>query len=211
MNDESKTPSNDADPERGLATPDILKRWLEFETMTLRHAALIAHGASPEAEGLGLYDENQQAVEDTRDMLSRVVKLTAVKGEGEQALYETSKIFRALAAKDHDFPAKVRAALLERKLISSGRHRVRAQTHGNAERHENIRTPALRAMIRVLADSALHPLCRKDGAADGAVIGEELAKVIILKADTLFENGKSPLKQGTIAKLFNEIVPPQVR
>ncbi len=45
MNDESKTPSNDADPERGLATPDILKRWLAFETMNLRHAALIAHGA----------------------------------------------------------------------------------------------------------------------------------------------------------------------
>ncbi len=144
-------------------------------------------------------------------MLSRVVKLTAVKGEGEQALYETSKIFRALAAKDHDFPPKVRAALLERKLIPSGRHRVRAQPHGNAERHENNRTRVLHAMVHVLADSALHPLCRKDGAADGPVIGEELAKIIILKADTLFEDGMSPLKLGTIAKLFNEIVPPQVR
>ena len=66
-------------------------------------------------------------------------------------------------------------------------------------------------MIQVLADLQLHPSCRKDGAVDGPVIGEELARTIVSKTETLFEDGKLPLKPGTIAKLFNEIVPPQVR
>ena len=96
MNDESKTPSNDADPEMGLATPDILKRWLEFETMTLWDAALIVHGASPDAGGLGLYESRRRAVEDTRDVLMRMVELTPEKGEGDRALYKTAKIFKEI-------------------------------------------------------------------------------------------------------------------
>ena len=211
MNDESKILSNADDPEMGLATPEILERWLSFETMTLRHAALISHGASPEAEGLGLYEGNRQAVEDTLDVLSRVVRLSPVKGEGDQALYATSKVFKALAEKDHVFPATVRAALLERKLIPSGKRRVQAQQHGNAERFEDDRVQVMQAMIRVLADPMLHPACRKDGTVDGPVIGIDIARTVISNQKALFEGGKSPQKTGTIAKLFNEIVSPQVR
>jgi len=66
-------------------------------------------------------------------------------------------------------------------------------------------------MIQVLADTTLHPTCRKGGAIDGPVIGADIARTILSSRQTLFEGGKLPLKSETIAKLFNEIVPPQVR
>jgi len=211
MNDESKTPSNDYDPGRSLATPEILNRSLNFDSMTLWDAALIAHGASPDAGGLGLDKSHRRAVEDTHKVLSRLVKLTPVKGEGDEALYETANIFKALAAKGHEFPAMVKEALRDRDLISSGKRHVRSQPHGNTERFENDRIQVMQAMISVLADPVLHPTCRENAAIDGPVVGIALARTIVVNRQALFDGGKLPQQPETIAKLFNEIVPPQVR
>ncbi len=210
MNDESKTSSNDYDPGMSLATPEILNRWLDFETMTLWDAALIAHGASPDAGGIGLSERSKRAVEETCEVLSRVVKLKPGKGEGIEALYATAEIFEVLVRKGHEFPAMVKAALLERHLIPSGTRRVRSRQHGNTERFENDRIQVMQAMINVLADPVLHPTCRKDTAMDAPVIGIELARTIVRNQKTLFDDGKSSQKLETIAKLFNEIVRPQI-
>lgn len=174
----------------------------------MRH--LIAHGASPDAQGLGLSVDREAAVVETCDFLSRVIKLKPVKTVGDQELYETSKVFQPLAArKGQEFPALVQEMLLDKKLIRFG-IQVRPQPHGNVERYEGPRTQVLHAMIRVLADPGLHPTCRKDGAVDSPVIGTDIARTVIASQQALFDGGKSPLKPGTIAKLFNEIVPPQI-
>ncbi len=210
MNDESKTPSNDYDPGMSLATPEILNRWLDFETMTLWDAALIAHGASPDAGGIGLSERSKRAVEETCEVLSRVVKLKPGKGEGIEALYATAEIFEVLVRKGHEFPAMVKAALLERHLIPSGTRRIRSQPHGNTVLNEDKRVQMMRAMICVLANPDLHPSCRDRGAVDGEVVGTDLARTIMANQKDLFVGGKATQVPGTIAKLFNDIVRPQV-
>ncbi len=211
MNEEPVNQGGNEDPELGLATREILDKWLGKESMSLRHAALIANGASPETEGRGVSAARKAAVRDAEDVLTRSVKLTPVGTVGGQELYETSEVFRALEKKGHKFPALVKKALLRKNLISSGTRRVRSQPHGNTVLNEDKRVQVMHAMIRVLADPALHPTCREDAATDGPVVGEALARTIVANRQALFDGGKLPQEPGTIAKLFNEIVPPQVR
>ena len=179
------------------------------DTMTLD--SLNLGGIGPRGRSLGLDKSHRRAVEDTHKVLSRLVKLTPVKGEGDEALYETANIFKALAAKGHEFPAMVKEALRDRDLISSGKRHVRSQPHGNTERFENDRIQVMQAMISVLADPVLHPTCRENAAIDGPVVGIALARTIVVNRQALFDGGKLPQQPETIAKLFNEIVPPQVR
>ena len=211
MSEELVNQGRTEDPETGLATREILDIWLGKESMSLRHAALIANGANPEREGRGLSDDRKTAVRDAEDVLTRSVELTPVGTVGGSELYETELVFQVLAAKNHDFPAMVQKALLEKNPIPSGMRQVRSQPHGNTVLNEDKRVQVMHAMIRVLADTALHPTCREDAAMDGPVVGIELARTIVRNQQNLFEGGKSPQKPGTIAKLFNEIVPPQIR
>ena len=211
MNDDSISQDGDKDPETGLATPEILDHWLGKESMSLWHAAFIAHGANPVQQGSGLHADRVADVLATEDFLSRSTKLKVVRTVGDQELYATSEIFQTLAErKGWKFPAPVSEMLLEKKLIRLG-IQVRPQRHANAERYETERTKVLHAMVWVLADPILHPTCRKGGAIDGPVTGADLARTIVAKCDTLFEGGELPMKSETIAKLFNDIVPPQVR
>ena len=53
MSEESGNQGGHEDPEKGLVTKEILEKWLGKESMSLRHAAFIAHGANPAAEGRG--------------------------------------------------------------------------------------------------------------------------------------------------------------
>ena len=66
------------------------------------------------------------------------------------------------------------------------------------------------AMIRVLADPALHSTCRADAATSSPVVGTALARTIVANRLALFDGGKLPQQPETIAKLFNDIVPPQI-
>ena len=209
MSEEVVNQGGDKDPELGLATRKILEKWLGKESMSLRHAAFIAHGASPEAGGRGLYAARRAAVKDTDDSLTRSIALKPLKTVGDLELYETSKVFQELASKDHKFPTKVKNVLLAKKIIRPVE--MRPERHGNTDRFESDRTQVLHAMVEVLADLQLHPSCRKGGAVDGAVVGMDLARTVIANQQVLFDGGKSPLETETIAKLFNEIVPPQVR
>ncbi len=211
MSEELVNQGGSEDPETGLATREILDRWLAHDSMSLRHATLIANGANPEREGRGVSAARKAAVRDAEDVLTRSVELTPVGTVGGQELYETALVFQVLAAKNHDFPAMVQEALLEKNLIPSGTRRVRSQPHGNTVLNEDKRVQVMHAMIQVLADTALHPTCRKGAAMDGRVVGIELARTIVRNQKTLFDGGKSPQKPESIAKLFNQIVPPQVR
>ena len=164
---------------------------------------------NPEAGGRGLYAARRAAVKDTDDSLTRSIALKTLKTVGDLELYETSKVFQELASKDHKFPTKVKNVLLAKKIIRPVE--MRPERHGNTDRFESDRTQVLHAMVEVLADLQLHPSCRKGGAVDGAVVGMDLARTFIANQQVLFDGGKSPLETETIAKLFNEIVPPQVR
>ena len=104
----------------------------------------------------------------------------------------------------------VKEALLKNNRIRPTTRR-QPVLHGTTERFEEDRIQVMHAMIRVLADTALHPTCREDAAMDGPVVGIELARTIVRNQKTLFDGGESPQKPETIAKLFNQIVPPQVR
>jgi len=196
-------------PVMDLATRDSLDKWLDKETMSLRHAAFIAHGASPLAADRGMSADRRAAVRDTDDFLTRSIRLKPLKTVGDQQLYKTTEIFDELARMDHKFPTFVREILLKKHLIRPGT-RVRAERHGNAERYEGNRIQVMHAMIRVLANPDVHSSCRKDGASDGRLVGMDVARTVIAHQQALFESGKSPQKAETIAKLFNEIVPPQI-
>jgi hypothetical protein len=82
--------------------------------------------------------------------------------------------------------------------------------HGNTKVNEEKRVQVLHAMIRVLADPDLHPKCRQGGDPEGTAVGEQLGALIVRLEDQLFPDEKSPRAAGTIAKLFNDIVRPQV-
>ena len=210
MSEESVNQGGKADPELGLATPEILETWLAYDSMSLWDAALIAHGASPDAGGLGLNAGRREAVEGTYDILVRSAQLEPVKVKEDQELYKTSEVFQVLASKGHRFPVMVKEILLKKRHIRSGTQ-VRSVRHGNTERYESDRIQVMHAMIRVLADPNLQTTCRKNGAADGPVVGVDLARTIDANRQALFDSGKSPRKTETIAKLFNEIVRPQIR
>lgn len=210
MSEESVNQSGNEDPEPGLATREILEKWLAYDSMSLWHAALIAHRASPAAEGLGLSADREAAVRETREFLSRSIELKLLKTVGDQELYKTSEVFQELANKGHKFPALVREILLKNNLIRPTMRRQPVR-HGNVERFEEERIQVMYAMIRVLADPALHPTCRENAATDGPVVGIALARTIVANRQVLFDGGKLPQQPETIAKLFNDIVPPQIR
>ncbi len=208
MSEESDQGGN-ANPVTGLCTRDILDIWLGKESMSLRHAAFIAHGASPLAADRGMSVDRRAAVRDTDDFLTRSIRLKPLKTVGDQQLYKTTEIFDELVRTGHKFPTPVREILLNKHLVRVDT-RVRAERHGNAERYEGNRIQVMRAIIRVLANPDVHSSCRKDGASDGRVVGMDVARTVIAHQQALFESGKSPQKAETIAKLFKEIVPPQV-
>ena len=78
------------------------------------------------------------------------------------------------------------------------------------ERYEGPRIQVMQAMICVLANPEYRPSCRKDETVDGSVSGAALARTIMANQKDLFVDGKSPQMPDTIAKLFNDIVRPQV-
>ncbi len=159
MSEESDLGGN-ANPVTGLGTRDILDIWLCKESMSLRHAAFIAHGASPMAADRGMSAHRRAAVKDTDDALTRSIKLKPSKTVGDQELYKTSEVFQELARKGHNFPTPVREILLKKHLIRSGTQ-VRSERHGNTERYESNRIQVMHAMIRVLANPDAHPSYRR--------------------------------------------------
>ena len=195
--------------DEGLATLEILKRWLAFESITLSDAALIAHGASPDAGGLGLSEDRSRAIADTHDVLSRSTRLRPPKVVDDQELHETSDVFRTLWTGGHRFPEIVGVMLLKMHVVHSGTQ-VQRQRHSHAERYGDDRIQVMRAMIQVLADPTLHPTCRRDGGVEGTFVGIDLARTIIANEERLFEARKSPQKARTVAKLFNKITGPKV-
>jgi hypothetical protein len=203
---DSKTASANSKEQCGLLTDEVLDEWLRFETLTLWHAALLANDACPQAMGLGLSPAHEGEVVDTYNLLRRSGKLRPTGTEDDTNLYNARGLFKDLDRQGFSFRPKIKQALLKRGIIG-GIKRIRGDAHGNILRYETQRSEVYAAIIRVLADPNLHSQCCKDGTADSEVVGVHVARTVIANEQQLFENGKCPVKQETIAKYFNEIRP----
>jgi len=200
---------SDGKTEDGLARREILEERLDHDGMSLWDAALIANGAHPATDASALTKRLRDAVYDTESILNRLIKLKPAKVIDGHELYETVKVFRELQKTSHRFPTLVAEVLIKKWLIRSQSLGQRKR-HGNAERFENERIEVMKAMIRVLANPELNIACREKEAPENRVVGAALARKVIENQDWLFEDEKSPRQSGSIANLFNEIVPPQV-